>query len=77
MAALTPDEAQTRAELLDISLYNVHLDLRGAADPEHGTFTSITTISLVAAHTGRPSLTCGPKRSTALCSMAPRWMPDH
>lgn len=56
MAALTPDEAQTRAELLDISLYNVHLDLRGAADPEHGTFTSITTISLVAAHTGETFL---------------------
>ncbi|MBW5426074.1 aminopeptidase N, partial [Streptomyces sp. BG9H] len=44
MPALTRDEAQTRAQLIDVHRYTVELDLTHAADPDGETFDSRTVI---------------------------------
>ncbi|MEU7580530.1 aminopeptidase N [Streptomyces sp. NPDC041068] len=44
MPALTRDEAQTRAQLIDVHRYSVELDLTQAADPAGDTFGSRTVI---------------------------------
>ncbi|QEV17577.1 aminopeptidase N [Streptomyces alboniger] len=44
MPALTRDEAQTRAQLIDVHRYTVELDLTQAADPARETFDSRTVI---------------------------------
>ncbi|MFI1680155.1 aminopeptidase N [Streptomyces sp. NPDC020607] len=44
MPVLTRDEAQTRAQLIDVHRYTVELDLTRAADPARDTFDSHTVI---------------------------------
>ncbi|MFK4067895.1 aminopeptidase N [Streptomyces sp. NPDC029674] len=44
MPVLTRDEAQTRAQLIDVHRYTVELDLSRAADPARDTFDSRTAI---------------------------------
>ncbi|MEU7643939.1 aminopeptidase N [Streptomyces huasconensis] len=44
MPVLTRDEAQTRAQLIDVHRYTVELDLTNAADPAGETFDSRTVI---------------------------------
>ncbi|WPO74415.1 aminopeptidase N [Streptomyces sp. KN37] len=44
MPVLTRDEAQTRAQLIDVHRYTVELDLTQATDPTVGTFDSRTVI---------------------------------
>ncbi|MFD4632165.1 aminopeptidase N [Streptomyces sp. NPDC058284] len=44
MPVLTRDEAQTRAQLIDVHRYTVELDLSRAADPARDTFDSRTVI---------------------------------
>ena len=50
---LTRDEAATRAALLDIASYAVHLDLTTAPEPdERGTFGSTTTLEFTCREPG-------------------------